>query len=95
MLILLALALMTITNTHGHIVMLDVTSDGLTIFAGYVQPMSNNLFATLRVGYTQQDYNPKDHGVILFRAYLQNLILVCQEMDVQMDTHIITHRQLD
>ena len=35
----------------------DVTSDGLTIFAGYVQPMSNNLFATVRVGYTQQDYS--------------------------------------
>ena len=35
----------------------DVTSDGLTIFAGYVQPMSNNLFATLRIGYTKQDYS--------------------------------------
>jgi hypothetical protein len=35
----------------------EATSDGLTIFAGYVQPMSNNLFATARVGFTQQDYS--------------------------------------
>ena len=35
----------------------DVSSDGFTIFAGYVQSMSNNLFATARIGFTQQDYS--------------------------------------
>lgn len=37
----------------------EATSDGLSIFAGYVQPMSNNLFATVRFGYTEQNYSSK------------------------------------
>jgi len=34
----------------------ESTSDGMTVFAGYVTPLSNNLFFTARLGYTKQDY---------------------------------------
>jgi hypothetical protein len=45
------------TWTYGDIN--EVTSDGLTAFAGYVQPFSNKLFGVARIGYAQQDYSAK------------------------------------